>query len=355
MNVLYVYAGARKNKFSGNMGSDYPDTPFYGLNHLASFGITAETKEFDDVVTSAWLRRLFGFRTRHALFCFFVRRYDIVFGPSILYTALFKRIICPRTKFILLDISTTRTLEANREKRLRRALIIRLLNEMDSIVCLSHVQATSLTGISPRIARKVSYVPLGVDTVFYQPHYDSRADCLLSVGRDNGRDYATVMDVARLMPEQTFHIVCSKRNLAGIREIPKNVLVFYDLPPQELKLKYTEAKALLLITHRDAYTDGADCSGQTVLLDAMASGLPVIASRKRYLEDYVRDGREAILVDFYDPVGIQAGINALRDTARTREMTLRARRRVEGEFSTIKMAEHLAGVFTRVMKGHINL
>ncbi|MEK7614398.1 MAG: glycosyltransferase [Patescibacteria group bacterium] len=345
IKVLYLYSGSRKDKFFGKIGVDYPDTQFYGFNHLAKFGVEAETREFNDLVGNPLVNKLFGFRLRHLFLCFYARKYDIVFGSSILYTAILKRFICPKTKFILLNISTARTIESNRKKHLKLKFILWLLDEMDGVVCLSRSQIIFLKNIALQMADRLFYVPLGVDTVFYQPNYTGRKDYLLSVGRDNGRDYKTVIDTARLMPRQKFQIVCSKRNLAGIKDIPGNVEIIYDLPIRELKQKYLEAKALLLITHEDKWSEGADCSGQTVLLDAMASGLPIITSRKKYLEDYAVDNKEATFVDFYDPAKVKIAIESLNSVESRKEMTARARKRAEREFSTENMAKNLATVF----------
>ena len=102
---------------------------------------------------------------------------------------------------------------------------------------------------------------------------------------------------------------------------------------------------LLLITKEDNYLDGADCSGQTVLLDAMASGLPVIASHKSTISDYAKDTEDIILVDFYDTASIKDKINLLKDKSLRENLARNARRKVEEELSTKQMARGLSDVF----------
>jgi glycosyltransferase involved in cell wall biosynthesis len=186
-------------------------------------------------------------------------------------------------------------------------------------------------------------VPLGVDTAFYQPVFDGRRDYILAGGRDNGRDYKTVIEVARLLPKREFQIFMSRRNLAGIENIPPNVKIFFDIPLQEVRVKYAEAAMLLLITHADGHGDGADCSGQTVLLDAFASGLPVIASRKAYVADYAVAGREYLPVDFYSPSDIIRAIGEM--PAKAASLSHAARQRVEKDFSSVKMGANLSRIF----------
>ena len=140
------------------------------------------------------------------------------------------------------------------------------------------------------------------------------------------------------MPDRTFHVVCSKRNLAGITDVPENVNIFFDISPDALYKKYQEARVLLMITHDDTYQDGSDCSGQTVLLEAMANGLPIIASRKEYITEYVKENEDALLVDFYNPAEIVEKIHLLDDALFRENLAIHARARVERDFST-KMAK----------------
>lgn len=336
MKALYLYSGIRKDKFRGQMGSDYPDTQFYGLNHMSKFGIDAEYKES---------RGLGSFRLRHFLSFFLTRGYDIVFGPSLLYALFWKKILGGGERFVILNISLTRALVANNENPLKLRIISWLLRGAAAVVCLSNVQKRHLEEQFYFLRGKAFFVPLGVDTKYHQPVYTGRKNYILSAGRDNGRDYKTVAEVAREMPEEEFHIVCSRRNLLGVKNIPANVKVFYDLPFAELAKKYREAKLMLLITHDDDFMDGSDCSGQTVLLDAFASGLPVIASRKKYLADYAEDGREAVFADFYDADDIAEKIKALDDAPTRDALARRARSAAETRFSTENMAAELARVF----------
>ena len=335
MKILYLYSGIRKDKFRGAIGIDYPDTQFYGLNHLSKFGIDAEYKE---------PRKLPGFRLRHFLMYFASRKYDIVFGPSIFYMMLWRKIFPAKAKFVLLNINLTRTLAANKGN-FRLRIIRWLLKEIDAVVCLTNVQKEYLERYMPFLKGKLYFAPFGVDINYHKPVYGGRKKYILSAGRDNGRDYKTVIETARLMPNEEFHIVASRRNLIGIKEIPNNVRIFFDLSPKEVYGKYREAGILLLITHDDAFQDGSDCSGQTVLVEAMASGLPIIVSRKRYLRDYISDGKEALFVDFYKPVKIAEKIKFFNNTNIGLKLAKSARERAERDFSTKKMAEKLSKIF----------
>ncbi len=347
-SLLFIFAGDRKSKFRGIPGIDFPDTALYGLNHIALYGFKAAALEPADVFANERLRRFVPYRLKHAMLFFKTLRFDIVFGPPLLYLMLLKKIVRTRTKFVLLNIELTRMLTANKDNKIKSRLIIWLLKELDGVVCLTRLQKAYLERHHPFLKGKCFFVPLGVDTAYLTPKYGNRSPYILSAGRDDGRDYRTVIETARRMPEREFHIVCSQRNLTGIRDIPQNVKVFIDLPFSQLHKKYQEAEMMLLLTHDDSFQNGADCSGQTVLLDAMANGLPVIVSRKKYLEDYVVENKEAVFVDCYDSTNVLIAIESLRKVDLRQEIALRARARAEKEFSTAHMAKNLASVFTHI-------
>lgn len=347
MKILYLYSGTRKNKWQGIPGIDFPDTQLYGLNHLHAFGVTAEHKELSDFLPK-WLVRLVPFRVRHVLLYLATKHYDIVFGSSLIYLLVLQKVFKRKTRFVLLNISLFRTVVANKYRRLRFAFLTALLKELSVIVCLADTQKELIEKELPFLKGKVHVVPLGVDTIYHKPVYKGRKNYILSAGRDNGRDYKTVIETARSMPGRVFHIVCSKRNLVGISNIPKNVKIFFDLPPNELYKKYREARVLLMVTHDDQHQDGSDCSGQTVLLEAMASGVPVVVSRKKYITEYIKEGEEALLVDFYNKEEVAEKIKTLDNDMLRDSLSKNARARVERDFSTTRMAENLASVFNEI-------
>ncbi|MDP3988866.1 MAG: glycosyltransferase family 4 protein [bacterium] len=339
LRVLYIYAGKR----TGTPGADVPDTQFYGVNHLDGYGISAEYKE-PNTALSRWL----GFRGRHLMMYFFSSKYDVVFGSALLYQLLFQKIFRRSTKFVLLNISITRTLRANTGLKLR--IITWLLREVSMVVCLSRIQQEQLIEAMPDMRGKTAFVPLGTDAVFHKPIYAGRKEYILSAGRDNGRDYKAVIEVARQLPDEEFHIVCSPRNMIGIDHIPENVSVFFDLSLDEWYQKFKEARMLLLLTQGTKRTDGADCSGQTALVDAMALGLPVVVTAHPYLSDYATDTKEVLVVRPGDVEDICEKIHMLSDPAVRELIAKQARNVVDERLTTAHMARSLAGVFKEVSR-----
>lgn len=350
-NILFIFSGYRDKLMNEIAEGQAPDTQLYGMNHInGDFRISS--REFANTAWGKKVGKLIGFRLRNILMYFYTRSADIVFGSSLFYMLPLKKLFGAKGKFIILNIYMNRFLSVNSKHQLIYRMYEYVLKSADLIISLSHVQQDELASKHGVPSEKLKYVALGVDTRFYQPVYEDRKNYILSVGRDNGRDYKTVIEVAKKMPDREFHLVLSKRNIEGIEDIPANVKLFFDISRIELKKKYAEAAVLLLITHKDGYGHGSDCSGQTVLLDAFASGLPVIASRKTYIADYGKDRENLLLVDFYDVSGIIKALNEI--TAQNGVLGLKlshnARIAAEREFSTEKMGQRLGDLFKAMIE-----
>ncbi|MDP2812793.1 MAG: glycosyltransferase family 4 protein [bacterium] len=346
--ILYLFSGKRSNVYQGEMHKDYPDTPFYGLNYLSDFGFEAEYKDIYDILKSKKLIQKLPFVWQHILLTKFIKNYNIVFGSSILYNVIFKKIFGLKTKYVLLNISLNNTLFRNKKNKFKYRLIKYLINQLDAIVCLSHFQIDDLVNNYQVDKHKLFFVLLGVDKDFWtEVDFVNNANILV-VGKDNGRDYKTLFEVAKKLPNEKFVVVCGRWNIHDLR-VPSNVRVIFGLPIKELQILYKSAKMLLLITHNDEHLDGSDCSGQTVLLDAMSSGLPIIVSRKKYLEDYVRDKEELLTVNFYDAGDIVAKIKMLSDQKLAGRLAEAARSKAISCFSSRQMAENLSQIFKQLL------
>jgi glycosyltransferase involved in cell wall biosynthesis len=345
MRVLYIYAGERTNSPKGEMGKDFPDTQYYGINHLKKFGIDTEYKEFKDIPLLGKLKSL-PFGAKHALTTFYfslVGKYDVIFGPSLIYGLLLNRLFGLRQKTVLLDISLSRMLRVNEGKPGRSRLIRFALDKVSHVISLSNFQRELLVKKVPSLQSRSSVALFGIDVGFYEPKYEGREDFILSAGRDNGRDYRTVYKTAELMPTTRFVVVASERNVKHLGIPPRNVEVHIDLPHKALYSKLLGAKALFLATYGDMHKEGSDCSGQTVLLEAMASGTPVVVSRKKYLKEYVIEGKEALLVEAENPQDAKDALETLSHELAF-SIAKSARMRAEKDFTTERFAKDLSDV-----------
>lgn len=86
-----------------------------------------------------------------------------------------------------------------------------------------------------------------------------------------------------------------------------------------------------------------------VLLEAMAHGLPVVATATCGVPDMVDDGRQALLVPPQDPAALAAAlVTVLQDRARAAELGAAARTRVAASFTWDQVVGRMAPVLDRV-------
>ena len=141
------------------------------------------------------------------------------------------------------------------------------------------------------------------------------------------------------------------RNLVGL-DPPANVEHRYDLGWDELRDLYAEAACVALPLRRTDARVGTDGSGLTAVLEAMASGAPVVASRRPALETYLDDGRSGVLVEPEDPEALaEAVAGLLADRERGERLGTQARAAVEERFTSRALGERLAGVLHSLREG----
>ena len=89
----------------------------------------------------------------------------------------------------------------------------------------------------------------------------------------------------------------------------------------------------------------------TLMLEAMAAGRPVVATRVGGIADYLSDGDHALLVPTADPVMLAEKIQYLIDNPiRARKLAVNGQQFVRNEFSVDKMAAKTAEFYRNVLK-----
>jgi len=119
--------------------------------------------------------------------------------------------------------------------------------------------------------------------------------------------------------------------------------------PRERVIQEMRAATLLLQPSRRA-RDG-DREGIPVsLMEAMALGLPVVATRHAGIPELVEDGVSGVLVDEGDEAALARAIEALlREPSRRAALAVAARAKVEKAFDARKQAETLAACYRSVL------
>jgi glycosyltransferase involved in cell wall biosynthesis len=346
--VAFVYANPRHGLEAEVAAGAAPDSGLLGQNHLPELGIDAHT-----VVPSlrrreraAGLVHRLTWNARELTLPWQLRGFDVVCTPLATFLPLSAR-FAGGGSVVILNMSLCNTFD--RSSPTRRRLMRATLSTSASITCFAEAQRERLlaqTGLPPG---RVQTVLLGVDAAFYRPTGDLTGDYVLAVGRDLARDYRTFVAAVERLGYPAI-IVASERNLRGV-SLPRNVDARLDISPAELRLLYAGARCVVVPTRREEYPFGADCSGQTTLLEAMAMSRPVVVSQRRTLSDYV-DAETALTVPAEDPDALARAIGRIFSDGELAGTLARAgRRRVEQQFTSRKLAERLAPVILAAASG----
>ncbi|MCW2738255.1 glycosyltransferase family 4 protein [Nocardioides sp.] len=179
-------------------------------------------------------------------------------------------------------------------------------------------------------------VRFGVNDDFYTPGTGERDIDLLAVGQDRGRDYETLFEAVR-GTDLVLHLVCRPENVAGL-DVPDNVRMLGVVPLEHYRTLLQRARVVAVPTRDLAYP-----TGQSVALEAAASGACVAVTGTRAMRDYFEDGATGRLVDVADVEGWRTLLVELREDEGQRErLGAAARLSAETRFSARMMWADIA-------------
>ncbi|HQU07452.1 MAG: hypothetical protein B7X04_00570 [Parcubacteria group bacterium 21-54-25] len=345
--ILFLFSGAANRRCiieKISRGED-ADTALRGLNYIDG----AEYLDVEETVRSmlpAWVYRLLPWQMRSVVLFGRVRHYDVVFAQDDpVLGCLLSRLT--RTRWVHIAINSSTLMRRHAKHPLRLALLKTFWRSFFRIVCISRAQLEDFAhrGISHK---RLIFVPFGIDADFYANMDKSREESLiLSVGRDLGRDYSTLIEAVKKSDRQ-FLIVTAHKNLPKETRLPSNVSVRYSLPLIQLRDLYARARLVVVASKDEREPVGSDCSGQTVILDAMAAGRPVIATDRAWIHDYFTVGKEILIVPPSDPKALTAAIERLwRDDALRESLARAGQKKVREKYTTRTFARALAMLIER--------
>jgi glycosyltransferase involved in cell wall biosynthesis len=132
------------------------------------------------------------------------------------------------------------------------------------------------------------------------------------------------------------------RALAQQLAIDQHVRFLGFIERDKMPAQYTEADLFVLPSRRESFG--------LVLAEAMACGLPVVATTAGAIPEVVKDGVTGLLVPPDDPEGLAEAINSLLgDPARMNDMGAQGRARVERLFTWDKVVERVIAGYHKVL------
>lgn len=223
-------------------------------------------------------------------------------------------------------------------------------------------------GASPR----PRVIPYGVDADAFQPKRETVARLRDRLGLATGQPM--VLAVGRLVHKKGFQILvdamprlvashpdlklviagrgdlatelAARAEAAGARE---NLVLVGDVSRDELPAYYAAATVTAVPSIHD---DAGNVDGlPNVILEALASGSPIVASAVAGIRQAVRHGKEALLVPERDPKALGEAILKLLDSRESRESLGRnARQRAQSAFSWSRVGDQFEDVFRTVTR-----
>lgn len=208
---------------------------------------------------------------------------------------------------------------------------------------------------------RIHFIPNGVDLDRYSPARAARM-----TKRNEERSGPTVGAVARLEPEKG-HDVIIRMIPRLVQEWPNLTVILVGDGSQRPELETSirelgiERNVILAGEQSDVvpWIGTFDVALLTphwgeglpnALLEYLAAGRPVVATRVGAIPDLVREGREGLLVDRGDPDGLAESVaTLLRDDQRREEMGQAARSRAEG-FGLDRMIQTSGNLYLNMVR-----
>ncbi|HVY72540.1 MAG TPA: glycosyltransferase family 4 protein [Candidatus Paceibacterota bacterium] len=338
MKLLYLYSAYRGDKLERVARGELSDNQFYGLLRLRKYGINTAYVELEHYMPRAvasWLRHhiLRVYLSHLPLFPAFFSN-DVVFHVNSFSSQLLWILFgVTKPKWVLYDYSLTGFL--GDLATWRQKLLSFIIRHSSGIVTISEEEKNRLELRFPMLRGKIEYIPYGTDTEYFRPRDVQEKNQILSVGLDPGRDYPTLFAALEGLPVRLL-VTRSHRVKRFPRALPSNVEV-RRLSEEELLDEYAASKIVVLPLNTAGGTN--DSMGISTLVEAMAMGKAVIASKTFAMESYIRSGETGILVAQKSVPELRSAIRRLLE-----DDELRARLGAQARAYAVEQcdAEHVA-------------
>ena len=229
----------------------------------------------------------------------------------------------------------------------------------DRIVCAGEAEARMLTDLYRARRDRISVIPCGVDTDHFRPLDQAEARSHLGLDPDE----PVVLFIGRIEPLKGIDVLISaashiegrfrvlvvggdekdSRRLRDLRRLARELGVAERITftaaasREELPFYYNAADVCAVPSYYESFG--------LVALEAMACGVPVVASRVGGLKDTVRDGRTGYLVPWRCPEPFAERLDLLLTNEPLRRSLGREARAVAEGYRWSRVAEQVEAVY----------
>jgi glycosyltransferase involved in cell wall biosynthesis len=245
--------------------------------------------------------------------------------------------IRPYTRPRLVVVSCWLAMEAQRAGRTRRAMYRFMYRGVDRLVYFSTNQTEIYRTVLGIPDERLAFVPYGVDPRVFAPMDLPEDGSVLAVGRDRGRDWATLFDAVR-GTDLRVRVASRPEDLAGF-DVPPNVEPFGFVDLATYRDLTGRASVIVVPTKVREYP-----TGQSVTLEAMSMGKCCVVTDTPAMRDYL-DGENALLVPPGNPLALRSVLeHAVADPNLRKKIGNTAREAVLTRFNAEKMWRSVAAL-----------
>jgi len=259
--------------------------------------------------------------------------------PMIMLTKIFKK---TSVNLIVMGLFSKK-LKYNYQKFLQKILIKLIILNTDNLIFLGIGEYNESKKFTTK-HEKLHYVPFSINTDFWSSSGNSKnKEGILFIGNDGNRDFKKVLSIAKKMPELKFTFLTE--NIQQSVSVPKNVILIKGhwnksvLTDLEVKKLYDDSKISIIPLH-----DSLQPSGQSVAMQSMAMGVPVIISKTRgfWDTDNFLDGKNILLLENNSVENWVKTINEIYDNSDTLNLlALNANELVRNQYDMRKFYDKL--------------
>lgn len=236
-----------------------------------------------------------------------------------------------------------------------RRLILEAARDCAAMITVCAALKDAIVGVGAT-AQKVTVLRNGVDLKLFHP--EDRAAARAALGMPQGfaiasvghlverKGHHLVIEALARMPDVDLYLAGAGEEEANLRALTRRldltdrVHFLGALPQNRLRSLYSAVDCLVLASSREGWAN--------VLLEAMACGTPVVATRVWGTPEVVADPAAGVLMDSRSAEGIWRGIDALRAALPERSAT----RAYAEQFDWQPTTDGQLNLFSRLIEDH---
>lgn len=375
LRILFIHAGGRRERLLRfEQGEVMPTDFFYGLPELRAMGHRVDLLELSDLQPKEntfkfrWAKFKDSRRAARTLMPHCERlfsgdktiygKYDLIIAGTEYIALGMTDLIgrqCAPMLFVAMGMHSKPMLHlpaGHKGRQLASKRYNTLLKRSAGALYLGAPERDFAARRFSGVNGKLNFTPFGIDTDFWTPGPEgqTRQGNVLFVGNDTNRDIECFLEVARSMPKQRFTAITSR--LKGMADIPTNLKVIEGhwkkeiLTDEQIRDQYRGAEAVIM-----PINDTLQPSGQSVALQSMACGTPVLISDFPGFWDKKghRDGENIIFVKDNTPESFTTSLSSLlKDCDRRLAIGKQARELVLDKYTINHFAQSINRVAQEV-------